>query len=110
MAEPGLQPGKAEVLIVAAVHSAAWTAAEAARGISAAVEVPAVKACQAVAAVPVAAEGLAAAPVAVEAVPVAVVAVDAAAVAAEGDSHVNSKSNHNETDEGGRNDTSGNSG
>ena len=43
-------------------------------------------------------------------VPVAVAAVDAAAVAAEGDNHVNSDSNHNETVEGGRNETSGNTG
>ena len=43
-------------------------------------------------------------------VPVVVEAVDAAAVAAEGDNHVNSDSNHNETVEGGRNETSGNTG
>jgi len=84
-------------------HSAAWTAA-AVQKTSAAVEVPAVKACPVAAAVPVAvAEDSVA-------VPVAVVAAGAAAVAAEGDNHVNSESNHNETDEGGSNDTSGNTG
>jgi hypothetical protein len=97
-----------EALSRAAEHLAAWTAAEAAQETSAAAEIPAVKVCQAVAVVPVAAEGLAAAPVAVEAVRVAVAAVDAAAVAAEGDNHVNSDRNYNETVEGGRNETSGN--
>jgi len=48
-------------------------------------------------------------PVVVPAVAVEV-AADAAAVAAEGDSHVNISINHNKTDEGGRNDTSGNAG
>jgi hypothetical protein len=82
-----------------AEHSAAWTAA-AVQKTSAAVEVPAVKACPVAAAVPVAvAEDSVAVPVAV-----------VAAGAAEGDNHVNSESNHNETDEGGRNDTSGNTG
>jgi hypothetical protein len=39
---------------------------------------------------------------------VAAAVADAVVAAAEGDNHVNIDSNHNETDEGGRNDTSGN--
>jgi hypothetical protein len=100
------RPLRAEALSRVAEHSAVWTAA-AVQKTSAAVEVPAVKACPAVVAgmvvVPVAAEGSAA-------VVAVVVEEDAAAVAAEGDNHVNISINHNETDEGERNDTSGNSG